>query len=500
MNINSGKHLNQISGAPRKTYLTTKTLWIASLLTLCLVGGLAIAFVQPLIIIGAIGGIIGAMSLIFHPFLGVLGYITFEYGNMAKMIPALGAIHSGKIIIVLTLLIWVIRSKMKGQINFVSDKLNWVMYIWLITAIISTQAAMDLDKSIQGVIDLLKWLIIYIMIINIVDDQPKWRMSMWLLLLLNFKMSQHQIRAYGAGLAASGSFQSHFIREGMGSGSSSFFGNAGDFGVAMCVVVPLAFYLMKAEKNTILKIIGLIFTIFFTVSLVKSGARGSIVGFAVIALIFWLKSSYKLPTAVSIILLAATYWVSAPDVVKNRFIAATEEEKDNTSAHRLLLWKTGINMFLDHPLTGIGINNFHESAGRYYLHGEDRAGALEPHNIFIKAISELGLVGITCVLSAIFLIFLRNRQIRKLLIKHNMKNDFIYNFSHGLDLALVGYITSGSFITVLYYPHLFIIMAFTASLYNITAKRIEQKLDLIEPENKNINTSAKFALSTNSKP
>ena len=109
---------NTVSSITRKTYLTAKTLWISGLSIFCLIGGITIAYIQPFILIGAIGGIISLIMLIYQPFLGVLGYIIYEYANVAKMFPAIGAIQAGKLIIVLTLFIFqTIRCKAVCLLN-----------------------------------------------------------------------------------------------------------------------------------------------------------------------------------------------------------------------------------------------------------------------------------------------------------------------------------------------------------------------------------------------
>ncbi len=455
-----------------KIFIKKPHVWMAGFLLFCLICGLAINFFEPIVLVGIVGGLIGLVSLIIYPFMGVIGYFIYEYGNVSQLIPALNVLQVGKLIIIFSLAIWVIQSKIKGRLTFVSDPANWVLFIWLLAAFVSAPLAINSKAAFQGVFDLSKWFIIYIMIINLVDNPMKFRITVWVMLILYFKMSQFQLRAYGAGLEASGIFRDTFIREGLGVGSTSFFGNAGDFGVAMCAVIPLAFYLFKAEKNKFLKATALFFCLIFVMSLLRTGARGSIIGLLGISIVYWLRSSNKLRIGAIMVLSIIIFWVTAPDIVKNRFIGLTEEKLDGTATHRLELWSAGFKMLRDNPIFGVGINNFGENYATHYFHGNQFGQEWAPHNIFIQALSESGLIGLICLFYAIYLIIKRNYQTRQLIKKHKNENKWIYNFTYGLDLALIGYIGSGSFLSVLYYPHLFILFSLTVSLHHILKKRI----------------------------
>ena len=76
--------------------------------------------------------------------------------------------------------------------------------------------------------------------------------------------------------------------------------------------------------------------------------------------------------------------------------------------------------------------------------------------------------------------FLNNYQTRKLSLNHTgkkkeIKKRFLYYMAHGLDGALVGYMVSGFFVTVLYYPYFWINMAMTVSLNAVARKQNENK-------------------------
>jgi O-antigen ligase len=129
-------------------------------------------------------------------------------------------------------------------------------------------------------------------------------------------------------------------------------------------------------------------------------------------------------------------------------------------------------MFVDNPVTGVGINNFGRAFAAYRPPGY--VGAIAPHSIFIQVLSELGIVGLGVLLALLFLILKRNADTRRIIAQAGGRHRWITESAHGLDLALIAYVVGGIFLTALYFPHLFILSGFTLSL-NAIAKDIAVK-------------------------
>lgn len=81
---------------------------------------------------------------------------------------------------------------------------------------------------------------------------------------------------------------------------------------------------------------------------------------------------------------------------------------DYSSATRLVLWNAGLLMFLDHPLTGVGMGMFKEFYEQYHrtldFIPEYSELVLDPHNLLIGILAGTGLFGS-------ILLFLSYRQI-----------------------------------------------------------------------------------------
>jgi putative inorganic carbon (hco3(-)) transporter len=118
-----------------------------------------------------------------------------------------------------------------------------------------------------------------------------------------------------------------------------------------------------------------------------------------------------------------------------------------------------------HPVLGIGFNNWIPYYHRYYNPG----GEL-PHNIFVEAGSELGYLGLGAFVALIVATFVMNYRTRRLTFVIPDWGPMLRNMAYGLDGALVGFMASGFFVTVLYYPFFWVNLAFTAALFETTRR------------------------------
>jgi O-antigen ligase len=79
-------------------------------------------------------------------------------------------------------------------------------------------------------------------------------------------------------------------------------------------------------------------------------------------------------------------------------LAARLNPQGETGFLRLNLWRASFNMFLDHPVIGVGLDNFlYAYRGRYIFDAAWREPDLNhAHNILLDMGTRLGLLGIFC--------------------------------------------------------------------------------------------------------
>jgi O-antigen ligase len=153
-----------------------------------------------------------------------------------------------------------------------------------------------------------------------------------------------------------------------------------------------------------------------------------------------------------------------PDEQRRRF---THVGDDYTSRTRLQYWHDGVAIANRNPLLGIGYGNWLT----YYIENYNSAGQL-PHNIFVQCMAELGYAGLIAFVALITTTLVINHRTRRLSRRLSERGRFPLMVAHGLDAAMLGYLGSGFFVTVLYYPYFWINFALTVSLNVATIRAV----------------------------
>lgn len=404
-------------------------------------------------------------------FVGIMGYLVVEYMRLSAQYQFLLPFQVGKVVIAVTLLGWLISHQPSGGDRSPVRRIDLALVFMVFASFLSACFASDQDPAWRSFFDLFRWALIYFLIGRIVNNPWRLRLFVFLFLLLNLKMAQAAIRSYGV-FKQSGASDELIAKLGVGAGSVGFFSNQGDFGVAMCVVWPLAGMLLIGEEKKISRIIFLVCLLGFTGATFVSSSRGALLALAVTAAIGWIRNPKRILAGliVALLLLAGVYLL--PGANKARLQSALHPESDSTVNIRLNLWRAGLDMFTSHPILGVGPGNFPSVYYSQYPKLDASNVITAPHNIFIQASSELGLMGTLPLLAMMLFLFRLNARTRKMLRTTGEagRQRLEYRLATALDLALIAYVVSGSFLTVLYYPHLWVLLGMSVGVYNCCAR------------------------------
>jgi len=414
-------------------------------------------------------------------FVGMLLYLFVEYMRLSAQYQILLPLQVGKVVVAICLLGWLIAPRVPGSrplVRFIDVTMVCLVFVTFISACF----ARFQGSAWITFIDLLRWALVYFLMGRIVVSPWRQKIFIYLLLLLNLKMAQAAIRGFLAAKAF-GRSDEILAAIGVGAGSVGFFSNAGDFGVAMSVVWPLAGVLILGEPKKILRALLLICLVGFSGAIIVCGSRGAVLGVVVAALAAWARNPRRIGAAVLFLLFVPGLIYILPEASKDRFRSAADWEGDKTATQRVVLWEAGLRMFRDHPLLGVGPGNFAENYAVTYAKPEEDPEGWAPHSIYIQAISELGVAGTIPILLLLFACFRLNARTRKDLAKLKQGAGKRQSFEHfltlGLDMALIGYMVSGAFLTVLYYPHLWVILGISVGLHTAVAVKSAREQSLL---------------------
>ena len=266
-----------------------------------------------------------------------------------------------------------------------------------------------------------------------------------------------------------------------------------DFALLMNMLVPFSFFFGMETEELRKKIFYFGITGLFVTGAVVSFSRGGFVGLVSVLMYCMHNMKKKGLIIVTTIIIAISGYYFAPQGYWDEMATIEEGTQESTAATRIYLWKNALKVFAHHPILGVGPLN---SGVWVTTYDQSDQGARDwgraLHSVYFTLLSELGLVGTFLFIAIIYYGEKDKKYIRDLYHNKSLKEKIdisrpdrkpilrqireSYFLSHALTGALIGYLVSGIFLSVLYYGWFWAIMTYTVILYNVTRK-IEGEID-----------------------
>ncbi len=482
----------------RKAYIPTGTygrgVMIAALI-LAAAGGTLMFFVKPYFVFGPILLIALISVIIKYPISGLYLYMLVTYLRPQDLFGFLVILRPNIALLGLTVISLAIHRRLENRDRITLLPNDKAFLAFMMAAVLSNITSIWVSSSMETTGELAKVAVFYFAAVMLLDNLERLRRYLnWYIYSVAF-VSLVQIWTYltvglnrttgkggygiiigGAAVLGGAGPMSGATENvnGVGGYSSYFYANASELGLGLCIAYPIAYYLFRATGNKWMKLVFLGLTGLFIWSIIITGSRGAFVGF-VATLIYILYKEKKL--IVGLIVAAflaapATYLVS--DEYVNRIKSIGEYKEDVSVEIRFQVWRAALSMIADHPLFGVGTGNFATAYGSFYKAAGDLSSYTSPHNIFVQVFAELGMLGIIVYLAFMAAIFYINRKTRQILRALDDARSLVL-YTHGIDVALLGYIVAGQFITATYYPHLFQFSVWSSAIYLMARNMVNEK-------------------------
>lgn len=391
-------------------------------------------------------------------FWALFAYVFFEYVRPQSAYPSIDVLPFARLALLSSVSLAVIQGGGVRRLALI----DYLMFSYTAVVLLSLTTALDLASGLENLGLWFDWLMVYWAIATTVNTHARFLVLMSSWLLWNLKMSSFAVRFWAS---IGFSFEDWGV-----SGGPGWFRNSGEFGIEMCVFFPLSLYFALGvwrfvSKRVFIALLALPASA--AIGAVASSSRGALLGIAAVALWMLARSKYKLRAFLSVVPFLIIFFAVIPPEQMERLNASGADE---TSLSRLTYWRHGIEMANEHPIFGVGY------AGWIVYYRSHYSGRNQlSHNIFIQCLSELGYVGLAALLALIVGSFVVNQRTRRAARILGPPGEFAYHMAWGLDGALIGFMVSGFFVTVLYYPYLWVNLGFTAALH-LTVSRVAREL------------------------
>ena len=390
-------------------------------------------------------------------------YLFFEFVRPQAIFPAMDFLPWAQLFILGAL----VGAFMDPTVRHVQSSANVYVIAFSLLIIISIFTAYNPVVAKNKFMDFFSWVIIYFVIVRIINTKE--RFYIFLLIFL-----------FAAGKIAIGTSKSWAFRgfsfSGWGlSGPKGFFQNSGELAILMVMLFPLAFYLyqhLKTKAALWERLILIAFWVCPILTVLGASSRGAQIALAVVMVIMFRKSILKIKPLIGVVILVVGLIYLLPEEQKERFRNTGD---DKTSQQRLLYWENGWEMMLDHPLTGVGFFNFIPYFNHYYSGDvlyKDK-GAELPHNIFIQVGTDAGFPALLFFILIIIYCLRATYKVSRAATNSMLEK----SIAAGLGMGIFGYVIAGQFVTVAYYPFLWIHLACIVSLTN--SFRVKERINEI---------------------
>jgi O-antigen ligase len=189
-----------------------------------------------------------------------------------------------------------------------------------------------------------------------------------------------------------------------------WFINPNDLASTLSVLcAPVLWYFIERQKSLLAKF-GLGFVLLsMMVEVFATQSRAGLLAAAVSLGILFLGRKKWLPRVLIIVLLvfvvSGIYFESPHDNIFRHFIYRNEESLQGSG--RLFAWSAALNRFMTRPLFGSGLGISNPSGGVSGIVFSLRTYALQVANSYLSILEELGIIGFTLFILALFIPVLR---------------------------------------------------------------------------------------------
>jgi O-antigen ligase len=454
------------------------------------IGGVAAD--RPIIAIAGLVGVLLAFASVIRPEIATMIVVFLLYSNAAVVsVQQFGLpLFVGAIVPMILVVPLAYELLIKRQTVILTPAVPWIVGFFLVQ-ILGTLFSRDIQTTFGDLTTfMLEGIGLYLLIINVVRTPSAMRNVVWTLL------------AVGAFLGGLSIFQSV-----TGTYSNDYFGFAqsdatNDLGIVvkgvarlagpigeknryaqiMLMLVPLALFQGLSERRRLLRWTAYAIAVATSGAVILTFSRGAAVGFVMVIAIMTVLRYIKPVQLLAVGLLAASLLVAVPSYADRLttllgVVGAVSGSDPGATVDNSILSRAteniaALNVFADHPLIGVGPNQF----SSYYRQYADAVGLLskaqdrEAHNLYLATAADTGILGLICFMAVLGVTLWELARARRRWIG---RRPDLANMATAFSLTVVTYMTTGIFLHLSYERYFWLMMALAGAFAMMALKEPE---------------------------
>lgn len=453
--------VNKLRQSPRQTALlyAALTIFLGALIGLLITG-----LNEPFLILLLTAGLVVMVATVASVETGLLLFVFITYTRFSdNAIDYYNAPSVAKFFVALLIIAILIRWAILGE-----RPVGWqvpaiVLGLYGLIGFLSLMYATNSESVINTLANYVKDALITLVIVVLLKKAPTFRHVIWTLLVAGIFLGSLSVFQYLTGT---------FDRSYGGFARAEFKGIAGEdsgyrlagpigdpnfFAQIMIVLIPIALERLLHERKLILKLLAGLAGIFSILTVIFTFSRGGFLATAVALLIFFLVYPPRPLFLIIMIGLGIAVFSFIPSSYFDRILTLQgllpdqsgriDIRTDNSIQGRASQNLTAWNIFKQHPLLGIGLDNFEvrypEFSKEIGLAPTSSNKSL--HNLYFEVATESGILGLSVFFLMIWL------SLRSLLSARNtfLAIPSLHEYGHlatGLVIGFAGYLVAALFI------------------------------------------------------
>lgn len=257
----------------------------------------------------------------------------------------------------------------------------------------------------------------------------------------------------------------------------TFLGDGNDFSLSMCILIPLALELALRWQGTLKKVLAWLLFVIIILGVIGTSSRGATLGMIAVFGYLWLRTPRKMLVLVGVAVVAGGVLLYAPPLYFERMGTIKNYEEEGSAQGRITAWKAGLRMAADHPIGGVSAGHFSISFGTKYKPKDYWGPWLTAHSMYFLVLGELGLPGIFTLAMLIVGGIRENARVGKAVLARAGPEP-PREVTEALRLlmltsaAMVGFAVAGAFLSVAYYPHVFVLTAMLLAARSFALRQV----------------------------
>ncbi|MEM7115599.1 MAG: O-antigen ligase family protein [Chloroflexota bacterium] len=365
--------------------------------------------------------------------------------------------------------------------------------VWFLSAM----GARDSSAAFLQVTDYFKNFIILICIIYALRTPQQWKRAVWLLILATAVPA-----ALGVYQIITGNYTQDFgglmvnVVQQVVDGAyearlSGPIREPNFYGQILAYVLVLAVYRVLDEKSLWLKGVAMAAAFCMALTAVYTYSRGAFVTIVVIMALIAIERRIRPSLIISIGLLVGLLLLFLPSTYSERISSITLLNPNETFESRIYEDASfrgryseilsGLLMFAEHPVLGVGIGNYDVNYQDYSsrLGLEYRFDDREAHSLYVESLAETGALGFLSLLGVIATTFMGLRAARQK-ITRLPKYAHLYPWFTSIHFALLSYMFSSIALHGDFMRYLFLLWALAVSAMHLTEQLVSDEGILID--------------------